>query len=147
MIDCTNPTTNFSIVGNENMKHERIKAEDTPIHMILKLSERNPGAIVVCTQLLNEGDNIDPDACLGGLSMLLDMDTFGIYGSRIWMLYKNVCKENLVNTITVLRACQLGFISRLELNTTIDNYGKGINIENLYKQVKECLPKFNSELI
>ncbi len=123
---------------------QRIKAEDTLIDIVVKLSEGNPGAITVCNQLLNKG-NVDPYAIMGGFSYLLDLDMFGIYGSQIWMLYKDVCRENVVDVITVLRSCQLGFLSCSELNTAINNRGKGINISELYKQVKEQLPLFNGE--
>lgn len=124
--------------------NERIGLKDTTISAIMKLSEGNPGAIRVCTEMLNKSERIDPDSALGGLGALLSLDTHKIYGSRIWMLFKDVCKEDMVKTLAVLRSCQLGFLSDVDFNHAIDNYGAGIDIDDLYTQVKERLHTFNS---
>ena len=88
---------------------ERIKCEDDVVTICHKLSEGNPGALNVMMQMLSGTAKIDPDAALGPFAHLLNLDTFGIYGSKIWILYKDICCENIVHTITVLRAVQLGF--------------------------------------
>ena len=79
---------------------ERIKATDTARDVFLKLSEEtpnggafNPGGLNVCMQIMEKGAKIDPD-CPFPLLALLSFDTLGIYGSRIWMLYKDVCKQD-----------------------------------------------------
>lgn len=94
------------------MAEQRIKLEDTELDIILKMSEGNLGAITVCTQIFNKAERIDPDAIMKGLSTMLSMDMYCIYGSRIWMLYKDVCKESIIHTVAILRACQLGFLSQ-----------------------------------
>lgn len=124
------------------MSNERINLQDTTISAILKICEENPGAMSVCSNIIIEGEEIDPDNVLGGFGLILLMDTYGIYGSRIWMLYKDVCKESIVKTVAVLRACQLGILREACLHTAIDNYGKGIDVNDLYKQVKARLPSF-----
>lgn len=70
------------------------------------------------------------------------MDMLGIYESRIWMLYKDVCGENLEKMLGVLRANQLGFVSSEIVNAAIDNRGAGIDVDDLFRQVKEWLPEF-----
>ena len=75
------------------------------------------------------------------------LDTFGIYEHRIWQLYKDVCKQNLVTTVAMLRSVQLGILEEEKLQYAIDNYGKGIEIDYLYKKVKERLPGFSDEMI
>lgn len=127
------------------MGHERIELHDTPISVVTKMSEGNPGALTVCLQMLKDGAKIDPDGFMGGLGSILLMDTFGIYGSRIWMLFKDVCKQDIVKMLACLRACQMGFISQEVLNSAIDNYGKGLDVEGCLHQVKERLPAFDSE--
>lgn len=122
----------------------RIKLTDSVQDAVIKLSDGNPGALRVCMEILQKGELIDPASALGGFGALLTFDTFEIYGSKIWMLYKDVCKENLVMTLAVLRACQLGYISWDELSNAIDNYGDGIDVESLYNQVKERLTNFAS---
>ena len=120
----------------------KLELTDTPQDMIIKLSEGNPGAMTICTRLLNEGAKIDPDSALGGYSNLLDLDTLNIYGGRIWMLYKDVCKEDIVKTVAMLRANQLGILQKDKLIHAIDNYGNGINVDELHTQVKDRLPSF-----
>jgi len=122
--------------------NERIELTDSITDVISKMSDGNPGAITVCIRLLNETEKVDPDSALRGLGAILSLDTFNIHGSRIWMLFKDVCKEDIVKTIAILRACQLGFLKVALLNHAIDNYGNGIDIESLHKQVKARLPNF-----
>lgn len=102
----------------------RIKLEDTFMDIMVKMSEGNPGAINVLMQLYKEVPNIDPQNILGGIGAILELDTLGVYGPRIWMLYKDVCGEDIANTNWMLRAWQLGIISEAELNKRIDNYGR-----------------------
>lgn len=124
------------------MRKERIELTDSTMTVIMKMSDGNPGAITVLMRMLQEGEKIDPDSWSGGLSGILALDTHGIYGSKIWMLYKDVCRENLENTLAVLRACQLGQLREDDMLNAIDNYGRGIDVDALVAGVKEILPKF-----
>lgn len=120
----------------------RIQLTDTIPQTIIKIVEGNPGALNVCVMLMTQNENIDPDAAFGPLSSILALDTNEIYGSRIWMLYKDVCKQNIILVISTLRAIQLGFISQQQLDHAIDNYGEGIDVADLYKKVCEKLLNF-----
>lgn len=122
--------------------NERIKLSDTVMDCASKMSEGNPGGLSVCMQMISTGAKIDPDAFGGGVAGLLAMDSLGIYGSRIWMLYKDVCGENLTKTMAMLRAWQLGFLTRSALDHAIDNYGNGVDVDALLSQVKDRLPNF-----
>ena len=122
----------------------RIEGQDTVQDMVIKLSEGNPGALRVCMETIQKGGSIDPDGAMGGVGLLLLFDSLSLYGSKIWCMYKDVCSENLVNTVAMLRAWQLGYVSEEKLKHAIDNYGDGIEVDALYKQVKELLPKFAS---
>lgn len=70
----------------------RIELNDTGLSVLLKMSDGNPGAMDVIAQMLKEGARIDPQSFLGGLGAVLALDTHRIYGPRIWMLYKDVCR-------------------------------------------------------
>jgi hypothetical protein len=48
----------------------------------------------------------------------------------------------LVNTIGILRACQLGLIGPSTLMTAIMNYGQGIDVAECMVRVRETLPSF-----
>lgn len=123
----------------------RIELTDSEMSATLKLADGNPGAATVCCELLKNGEKIDPDSMLGGLGCLLSLDTHGIYGASIWMLYKDVCGEDLPKTIAVLRSVQLGFLEESKLIHAIDNRGDGIVVDDLYALVKERLPLFGRE--
>jgi hypothetical protein len=73
------------------------------------------------------------------------MDTHGVYGHRIWMLYKDVCGENIENMLAVLRACQLGIITDQTMNHAIDNYGDGLDVPAILGKVKEQLTEFGAK--
>ena len=120
----------------------KIGLNDTIKDTIFKLSEGNPGALRVCMEIASRGALIDPDAFGGGTLMLLSFDTLDIYGSRIWMLYKDVCETDLINTLGVLRGWQLGFVTQDVLNHAIDNYGDGLDVASVVEKVRERLPNF-----
>lgn len=110
--------------------------------VVYVMSDGNPGALTVMMKMIDAGRSIDPDSLMGALGVFLSLDTHRIYGSRIWMLYKDVCKQNLNTTLGLLRATQLGFLSENKLNHAIDNYGDGLDIPVLLAQVKGQLPDF-----
>jgi hypothetical protein len=121
----------------------RLTLEMNAVEMIIVLSEGNPGAVTVMSRLFQEAPSIDPQAALGGYGYLFDLDALSIYGPRIWMLYKDVCKEDLLSMVALLRANQLGFLNESSLNNAIDNYGQGIDLPEILKRVEEELEEFN----
>lgn len=129
-------------------RNTRINLQDDAMSAIVKLSDGNPGAMNVCMQLLQNGEKIDPDNFMGGLGCLLSLDTHGIYGSDIYVLNKDICDRDLVKTIGMLRACQLGFLSESILKVACsrqDRSGKDlIKVDELLLKVKQQLPKFGS---
>ena len=127
------------------MGHERIQLTDTPMSMLVKLAEGNPGGLTVMMQIIKDGPSIDPDAAFGPLAHILGLDTFGIYGSRIWMFYKDACKEDLTAMIAVMRAVQLGKLSESAMHHAIDNYGDGIDVSALLDMVQKELPNFGKK--
>ena len=120
----------------------KIELQDTAQDIIVKMSEGNSGALSVCVLTLKTGSDIDPDGFMGGMGALLGMDTLGIYGSKIWMLYKDVCGSNLSVMLAILRANQLGFLSTSELMASIENRGNDLDIDSICKQVQKNLPNF-----
>ena len=118
----------------------RIKLDDTLQDAVIKLVDGNPGAITVCMLLIQDTALVDPDAAMPEVINLLALDTLGVYGSRIWMLYKDFCKESIVNVIMVLRAHQLGMLSKVSLDYAIDNWGEGVDLEELSAEVRVRLP-------
>lgn len=122
----------------------RIELSDSILDMVFKMSGGNPGAATVLSQMMREASYIDPDNLLGGVGPILHMDALGIYESRIWMLYKDVCKENLSHTLAMLRAVQLGILAESTFDHAIDNYGFGVDVSEVVTKVRERLPAFNA---
>jgi hypothetical protein len=116
----------------------RIKLEDTFMDVMMKMSEGNPGAIYVMAQMLKYGRFIDPTP--EPVLKIMHLDGMGIYGSQIWVLYKDICGESLVNLLALLRYRQLGFISDERL------FDKGHDFETIKAAVKERVPNFNTEV-
>lgn len=137
----------YRINLGENKKvskgNERIVSTDDLFAIVSKLSDDNPGAMNVCMMICQNANDVDQDASANGLLTLRLFDTEEIYGSRIWMLYKDVCNSNIVNVGAILRAMQLGLVARTDVNHAIDNRGKGINVPDLLSQVMYQLPAFN----
>lgn len=115
------------------------------IDAIIKIVDGNPGATTAVAEMSKVMTKVDPQSMLGEWGPVLSLDGLGIYGSRIWMLYKDVCKQNAGDTIGILRAYQLGIITKDQLNKAIDNYGEGINVKNVINAVKKELKEFNNE--
>lgn len=99
-----------------------LSPSDTPLDIIVKLSVGNPGATTVLADGFLLAPVFDPDAGeWAGFPFLLDFDDMGIYGSDIWVLYKYVCGQSREDLSTLLRARQLGFISKEEILNLIDH--------------------------
>lgn len=130
--------------------NKRIHFEMSMVEAVSALSEGNPGAVMVLMEMLSKGAQIDPDAALGGVSALFFLDSLGIYGPRIWVLYKDVCNQKISRTIALLRAHQLGHLGEQPLMQTIDNAilgrkGALFSMEDVFAKVKEDLPEFKLE--
>jgi hypothetical protein len=65
----------------------RITGNETLKEIIVILGDGNPGAIKVLAEYIKR----HPEACVLGI---LTLDHKEIYGPRIWMLWKDVCKED-----------------------------------------------------
>lgn len=114
----------------------------TTTDVCLALCDGNPGAATVCGLVLNNAKDIDPQSALGGLGVIMGFDTMEIYGSDIWVLYKDVCGENLVHMLAVLRAAQLGQITQSSVKNYIREQ-KAMDCDAILKGVMERLPQFN----
>jgi hypothetical protein len=97
------------------MTTSRINLSDTFMTAMIKMSDGNPGAITALMDLSIEKPTVDPESAMGALAPLLSLDTHQIYGSAIWILYKDVCKQDARTMLMLLRAVQLGLFSESAL--------------------------------
>ena len=112
------------------------------LDIVMALGEGNPGGIRVMTDIIRINESVDPDDTFGPLGPLFELDNLDCYGSRIWMLYKDVCKENIVSMLGVLRGIQLGLVEASAVNKAIENYGEGIDPFTILAEVQKTLPNF-----
>ena len=103
---------------------------DYAVEKLIRVGKGNPGAISVLTEMMRRAPEI-----------VLHLETLNIVGSRIWMLYKDVCKEDIAKTILLVYANKIGIISKESLDKAIDNYGEGLDVEETVKQVEKELVK------
>lgn len=106
------------------------------------ISEGNPGAINVLVDIINNPE-IDPDNAYGPWGLMVNLDHLEVYGPRIWILYKDICGESLPKTVAITRACQLGIISREQLDLAI-NKKQALDVEKTVRKVKNELPNFKA---
>jgi hypothetical protein len=118
----------------------RLRLEMNFNDMLFVLSEGVPGAITVIMDAFRHGDDIDPEG-MGAWGFVLNLDMMEIYGSRIWMLYKDVCRENLSHAIAMVRSVQMGVINAEDLNAAIDGRGR-LDVDRTVERLKEKLPNF-----
>lgn len=107
---------------------------DSGNEMLMKLAERNIGAVAALTKTASA---IAPYA--GGefefIGMMLELDRLGIYGSRIHILFKDVCKGRPDNLQRLLQAVRMHWIQDAQLLDVIDacergraNLSEGVNM-------------------
>jgi hypothetical protein len=130
------------------VRQTRIKAEMTTMEILTTMGEGNPGALTVCVSILKHGPAIDPDDLFEGFGTLLTLDMLGIYGSRIWVLFKNVCDGDLVKLMAVTRAYQLGQLggaTEVAINRAIGHSVDSLDVNAVMAAVQQRLPKFGRQ--
>lgn len=119
----------------------RIELTDTMMSALVKMAEGNPGAIAALSDTCQKAAAIDPQSSFGMLSPILSLDTHGIYGSSIYVLWNDVCGRDARKLLMLLRAVQLGFLAESRLITAAadQSRGKHFTAEELAKlDAKVC---------
>lgn len=125
----------------------RIQLTDSTMDMVLKMAEGNPGAITAIMDLMSNNAEIDPQDFLGGLGPILSLDTHGIYGSSIYVLWNDKCDRDVRKMLVLLRSVQLGFLPESKLQELAADQCRQVNltdeeINNLDKKVCDQLKDF-----
>lgn len=123
---------------------EKISLNDSIQDVIFKLSGGNPGAISVLSQVYQNAYNIDTFTSLGSLAYYLQLDSLGIRGSMIWILYKDICKENILHFMAVIRAVQMGIVAHSDLTTAVLEASQGIRNSSI--DSADALAKLRTKL-
>lgn len=83
---------------------------------LLEIAEGNAGAISVISTLVKTGEFYYID----------DLKTLGIRGPMIWMLYKDVCKQNIEKLRKIIDLYNNKTITKEQVLHAINNYGDGL---------------------
>ena len=111
---------------------------------ISQLSEGVTSAFILMLRSTIEGAQVDPDSAFGEFTPLFLLDQYGIYGEDAVTMYETVCGSDIEDFIAVLRAVQLGLLSRTVLHHALNNNGEGVCIEDVRGAVRKRLPHFGS---
>ncbi len=106
----------------------RIVLSDTPMDVMVKMADGNPGALQAMMKIIEEAEQIDPQAALGGIHQIMMLDTYGIYGSSIYVLWSDKCKQNVRDLLVLLRATQLDFLPQTKLNAMAADQRGEVNL-------------------
>lgn len=117
-------------------EHEqRIKLSDTGISAITKLVDGNPGAIRALTELMKYRDAENPSGN-GGFFAMLNIDSAGIYGPDLWLLYKDVCDHDIKKMSNVLKLYEMGTLSGRGILEVIRNRDRRVFELESYKELE-----------
>lgn len=124
----------------------KLRLSDSILEIFTKMANGNPGAATVLAGLFKESPKIDPDAAMPEIMNIFALDDLGIYGSDIWILFKDSCCQNIEYLALLLRAFQLGFVDGDEVVAASKDRPRSCNyafdFPALLAKVKERLPAF-----
>lgn len=83
-----------------SVKGNRITLEDSFLEAMTKMSDGNPGALTVLMEMCKD----DP---VEGLMTILHLDSQHIYGSQIWIQYKDVYNYDIAKFIEDTKSYKL----------------------------------------
>jgi len=95
------------------MKKNILDLEDSMMDMVVKMSEGNPGAVSCLAELAKAEKEIDPDSAFSsyGVGTMFQLDSMGIYGSPIYVLWNDQCSRNSNKMLGLMRCYQLGYLT------------------------------------
>lgn len=126
----------------------KIQENDDLMDAAVKLSDYNPGAADAIVHLISRNRKIDPDNVSGSMSYLIILDSLGIYGTDIYVLYNDICMRDTSKMMAVLKATHLELFNKDTLVLACskqDRSGKElVPVEYLYTKVKTLIPDFDN---
>lgn len=118
----------------------RIVGTDDAKSIMVKMYDGNPGALSALMEINTHGAKIDPMDIMGGLGTILSLDTLGIYGTAIYILWSDQCHRDVRELIMLLRAYQLGFVSNERIKAVAEDQ------RNQTRFTKEEMDEFNTQV-
>lgn len=126
--------------------NERLSLNDSLQTAAAKLCEGNPGAMSAIVNMSAIAPEVDPQNFAGSFGPLMHLDSCGIYGSGIYVLWNDLCNCDSKLAIAVLRATQLGIVNKDTLREGCLKHDRSIKTmidpNEVYQQVKSRLSLF-----
>lgn len=120
----------------------RITLQDSVNDMLCKMAEGNPGALTAMINLIEAKEGIDPQSALGPFGPIINLDSWEIYGSSIYVIWADACTRNAHKMIVLLRATQLGIMPVDTLKAISYGAKPGINFKEISDKVCAQLAEF-----
>lgn len=125
------------------MEKLRINLSDSISTVFTKMADGNPGALKVLLEMIKISET-----GVNGLFTILNLDSLGIYGTDIYVLYNDICDRNISKTMAMISAVELGILQEEILKDACsrqDFSGKGlIPVEDIYNQMLELVPDYQT---
>lgn len=106
----------------------KIELNDSIMDVIVKMSEGNPGVVACIADILKNAKEIDPQDVLSPMGPILILDTFGIYGSPIYIIWSDKCGRDTRKMLMLLRAVQLGMFEESRLKAMAADQMRKVNL-------------------
>jgi hypothetical protein len=126
----------------------RITLEMSVTEAITKMSDGNPGAIMALASVALKNKKIDPYSAFGEFSSIISLDTYGIYGTEIYVLFNDKCGSDIRKFIMLLRATQMGFFDTRKVQNLAKDQCRSLEItdkewEDIETSVLKDVPEFD----
>lgn len=108
----------------------RLDLSDTGMDVIIKMADGNPGAITAMMAIMEKHDEIDPQAIMGGMGAIMILDTWGIYGTEIYILWNDKCNRDVRQMLMLMRATQMGMFSHTKLKEMAADQMREVNLSD-----------------
>lgn len=112
---------------------------------ILKMADGYNVSLSVMLKLVQAALANDPDDHRGPLGPILSLDEVSIYGERIYRLFHS-CNDDILDTLTLLRANNLGLVDRVDLLNASAGVFKEFQFDVIRNDVKSIAPSFCAKI-
>jgi hypothetical protein len=120
----------------------RIKRTMSALEMISAVSGGVPGTLAVIAGITAEYRKVDPDNTMGIFGYLLTMDAFQVYDGDLWNIHSRLCEMQIVKTIAILRALQLGILTTKEINIYLKGGIVSLDFYSLILDIRSKVKNF-----
>ena len=119
----------------------KLQLTDSTIEILDKMSEGNPGAISILTTLLFK--ETAQEMVDSVMHIILPLDTLGVYGSKLYMLWTDACDKNEDKVKKVIELWRTGKLTKEEIHENLNQgYAKPFDqVEEFFKKKDDDLER------